>query len=1051
MRKDYKDSEYEEAIEDNMVAPIQAPMTKWVGLGLLCLAAVLYLVTFSVGAFPGLPSRSLVMALQLDSFGSPLDFLWRKMVYGLSLLPGPITTAVWANVLSLVFSLATLHLFYVLMIRVRYSFDSDRSRYFQKEKASRCVAAAIGTLYLMVAIPFWILSTRSLPGTFHLFLLLLAAWFYSEYQRTGRPLNLYLFAGIYGVGVPEFATFIIFAPFAGFMLIRAMVQRGVFRWAFVIKVALCALPGFLLLYGLSALEYAGTLGAELRGNTVFWKSLLFILKNQWNLIIHATHTGGMVVVLMLTVLPWALVFLLSRRDPMHRNWGQFLVRFVMVGVFLASLFPSKFTPWDLGGQMRYLMTTPYLIMAICIGYVAGDFWMGALSRFWSKFVPIVILIALIVSAGFNFQSVDGKTSRVSNYMVEQILDGIGNRDVLLSSGIVDYQILLGAHERGQDIRVINLRDANSAFYRRYLQAIFDNPRLQGLLSVSFPGFLREWLSDDESLLRTACMDSAELLREYAYLEPDRLVYRLHLNEEDIRIDELIADQRPFWARMEALQKQSFSADNPGTPFNRYFLQMASKAANNIGFMQMERDDQNGAWETFQHAKNIYPDNISALINLLTLAYEQERPEKAELDAEMTVFKERNPNPRVLWTLNSAFGYVYNPEFMARSGLMWAVSGKPRMAEAELRRASKGQSEESAALKTFLGRAYMRGGDVERSRQFYGEILESNPDNIEALLNLSRIALSMADFDTANLYLKKLVELGVPPERLLFEKALEAMLQGKTQQGIRMLKTVVKNNKDDLRAWAILAMVTSDGSDPEANQQAIAALQAKKNAEPEIRLMLAELLMRQKDYPAARTEVEQILRQNPRNTMALEMLVNIDFAERKRDLAEDHVRVLLTLDPGNFTANVMLGSFQYERGEYSLAEASYRAALRNRREPPVLNDLAYVLLLKGQTAEALELIEEALLKQPNNPLMRSTRGEIHLALKQLDEAEKDLQVALEAFPNHAPFLLDMAQLFELRGQKDEARNLVDDLKGRLSELSKELQETLAALDRRLRNN
>ena len=239
--------------------------------------------------------------------------------------------------------------------------------------------------------------------------------------------------------------------------------------------------------------------------------------------------------------------------------------------------------------------------------------------------------------------------------------------------------------------------------------------------------------------------------------------------------------------------------------------------------------------------------------------------------------------------------------------------------------------------------------------------------------------------------------------------------------------------------------------PEIYEKALKALKTLQGNSPDIRLMLAELSMKRQQWAEARAEIDQVTRMNPRQIHAWELLVAVDFRERKRELAEDHVRILLTLDPENFTGNLMLGSFQYARGQFSLAESSYRAALKTRRDPTALNDLAYLLMINkgGALAEARRLIEEALALQPGNAVFLSTRGELNLREGRYDEAERDLQQVLTEVPDNAQVLLLSAQLYAARGQNAAALELAETLVGRQSELPKEQQLQLQELIKSVR--
>jgi Tfp pilus assembly protein PilF len=276
------------------------------------------------------------------------------------------------------------------------------------------------------------------------------------------------------------------------------------------------------------------------------------------------------------------------------------------------------------------------------------------------------------------------------------------------------------------------------------------------------------------------------------------------------------------------------------------------------------------------------------------------------------------------------------------------------------------------------------------------------------------------------------------------------LRGRGDAALASLKELVQQEKEHVRAWALLALLTGDGRDAATYERALKALVNLRGTSPDVRLMLAELYVSRKDWGAARAELDQVVRMNPRLVRAWEMMVSIDFQERKRELAEDHVRILLTLDPGNYTGNLLLGSFQYARGQFALAESSYRAALAARRDPVALNDLAYLLMIKGGSLdEAAELVAEALERHPQHALFLSTRSEILLRQGRLEEAERDLQLVMTAMPDNAQALLLSAQVYAARGQQAAALELAESLATRLGELPAEQQSQVQDLLRQLR--
>ncbi|MGD9612983.1 MAG: tetratricopeptide repeat protein [Kiritimatiellia bacterium] len=1043
--------------DNTTVSPRLFRLAPWV---LAAAAFGVYWITLCRGAFPGLPAKSVVWHLGLDASPTLLDSLWGYLVRGLATLP--VAPAFGAGLLSAVCGAASVGLVAALMMRVRYAIhdlhDPDETR---REAQARLLAGTAAGLFTAASLPFWILSTRSLPGTFHLLMLLGAAWLFSEYQRTGQVGRLYLLGLLYGAGATEFATFWVFAPLAALLVVRAMLQRAEFSARVLVRTGLCLVPG-LLLYVVNGVRLARDPAVQLRGfksaATVIW----YVWRDQWHLIANAPQTSGFLLIMALTVVPWGVMYLLRGKKPAWRfsAWQTFL-RLVVLTAALATLFDAPVSPWHFFG-MSYVMVTPYLILAACAGAVAGEFWVmgqrrdhrnagiGQPLRTLMGGLGVLIPIAAVAAGLWNLPAADGRPGTALDRLAGEIVDDLQGRDVLLSNGVLDDNVRLQAARRGQRLVVVTWAQTGSTVYRQHLARYFDHPRQQSLLQVGFSAFLQDFLTAEEGLARTAALDLADPLRESGYLAPDRLVFRAEPAEDRIDVPALLAAQHPFWQRMEAYAAAPLDPRNPAFGYQRYVLRMASKVANDVGFMLVERNDAAKAREVFRQARRIFPDNVSALLNLLTIAMNDNLPEAAEYQAAWEEFRSRQMDSRVMWSLAGLYGYVHNTGWLVRQGMMWAVSGKPRVAEAELRRAVGGRAV-NAEVKAFLGRAYLHGGDLQRSAEFYRAALQENPRDVKSLRMLADISMAAEEYAEAERLFDAAVAAGLPAETLGFERVALAYLRGQTEAALAQLKDLVKKDKENVRAWGLLAMLTADGSDPEAYDKTLKALKGLMGTSPDVRLLLADLHVGRNEWSAARAELDQVIRMNPRLVRAWELLVQVDFQERKRELAEDHVRILLTLDPENFTGNLMLGSFQYSRGQLSLAESSYRTALAARRDPVVLNDLAYLLMLgkSGAQGEARALIEEALARQPGNVLFLSTRGELNLREGRYDEAEQDLQRVLLEMPDHAQVLLLSAQLYAARGQTGAARDLAATLADRQSELPAELQSQLQALIKELR--
>lgn len=1044
------------SLDKNANEIIERPLRgRWGIPALVALASLgLYLATLSRGVFPGAPAKHLVWHLHLDAFPTLLDPVWGWLLRACDRMGD---VALWSGVLSAVCGALCVFLLAALMTRVRYTVhEKEDPAEVAREGQARCLAGAVSGMALAVSIPFWIHATRSMPGTFHLLLLLLATWLFSEYQRNGKTETLYLFGFLYGIGIPEFATFILFAPLAAVLVARAMLQRASFRWSTMVGTALCALPGMILLYLLNA-NYLWNADPSIPVHplytslpAVLWR----VLVEQWRLI-----AGAPMVILLfaMTALPWMILFLIrSKKAAWRYNAWQTLLRLAVLAAALAAVFNTPFSPWHFFG-MAFPLVTPYLVLAVCAGAVAGEFWVmgqprehravgiGQPLRSVCGFLALALPAALAAAGFLNLPVASGRAAVPVQRVVERAVQTLDGRDLMLSAGVLDDCLRVEAHARRIPLRVVSLPVADSEAYRDFLSGqVFTEPRQRALLQVGFSAFIQDYLANDAHLVRTTSLDASDLLREFGYLVPDGLAYGAVPTPDRADWDLVLNERLPaFRAEMETLQAAGTDARNPVRGYEQYILRIASKTFNNVGFARVEAGDKDGAVPFFETARALYPDNISALLNLLTLARDANSPTLEALEADWNALRERGLNNRVMWSLGSLYGYVHNAGYLVRNGMMWAVSGRPKMAEAELRRAAGGQAVDPAA-KAFLARAFLAAGDRETSARYFGEALEDKPGDATARLKLAEIAMSEGDLDAAREHLDVLRKAGVPEEALAFDSIVLDYLSGDADGAVMALRERTASHKQDVRAWAFLAYLTGDGSDPDTYERALKAVKSLRGASTETRLMLAELYAKRHEWADARTELDQVLRLNPRLVKAWEMLVSVDFGERKRDLAEDHVRALLTLDPGNHEGNLMLGSFQYERGQYSLAAASYRTALEAKRTPLALNDLAYILIGEENFAEAESLIDEACAMDPNNPLLLSTRGELYLRTGRLDEAESDIQQVLSVLPDNLQMKLLSAELYRARNQTGAARELLEELRGRIHEFAPAEQARLQDL-------
>jgi tetratricopeptide (TPR) repeat protein/MFS family permease len=1029
----------------------------WLACGLGLLAGILYWAMSSGLPQPGMSAQMLAEALGLGFNASPLNPIWAALVR----LGGG--TAVWATALSAVSGAVSVGLLGFLVMRVRYAVhdrhDEDEGR---REHVARYLAGTTAALFLAGSVPFWVASTQTMPQAFHLALLLLAAWVFSEIQRAGKAWRLALFGALYGVGLAEFPTFWLLAPLAGILIVRALLQRAEFRWSLV---GVAAGAGAVA----AAAAYAWAAAAALRfdaptlaaiGVRGWWGAVLWLARMQARWAMLPIRTTGWLVVMGVTILPWCILFLLRAKKPAWRyGYWQTLLHLGVLGAGAAVMFGAPISPWVFYGTL-YLMVTPMAILGACTGYVAGEFWVMGQTRehrragvgHWPRkvagFLGFAVPFAAAAAFWVNQATADARKGDAVTREILSVASGLSAGDVVLTDGVPDELLEVALAASGKEGATVgSLPRMRADAYRTWLGEVrFTDPRSQSLLALGAGPFLQDWLgrAGDEA----AALNTSEVLREFGEASSDGLTSRLGAGGTAAEEAER---NRAFRERMEAMAGEALPKRNPAWAYRQWMLQAASKQANNTAFRLLEEGDEAGAEAVLLSARKMCPKNLSVLLNLWGMAARRGDGGEEAYREEWTAAVGPQEMQSRLWRLGAEYGYVYNTGMLIQQGMMWAVSGKPKQAEAELRRTQKQKGKDiDVELKAFLGQMYLFSGDQQQGEAYYRDVLAEKPDDAEAIHKLAELAIQQGRLDDAREGLSKLRELGIPAERLRFDELLLTAAEGRYGEAVAGLAAMADAGTADLRVWGAMAVLAGKAGDPGARERAIGALRKQKSKSPTTRLLLAHLLSGQGDWPAARAELEQLVRMNPGHAGAWEMLLRADYAERKRDQAEDHVRVLLTLEPGNAFGNLLLASFQRERGQLALAESSYRAALATQRTPMALNDLADLLMRRPEgRAEARALLDEALSLAPDDPMAHMTRAELGLLDGRFDEAEKDLQTVLEAYPGEPDAVLLAARLYAASGKREAALELAEELDKKRSSLSPESQEIFRQFQAELR--
>lgn len=1030
------------------------------------LALALYTFTLSRGPYPGESAGLMAVELGLNPLGASVHLIWSWLVDLVVKLPLG-SLALRLNMLSAICAAAVVWLFFRIMAEVVWRMIPVTDQNAGSANRASLWAGVVGSAALIGALPFWYAANRFHPATFDLLLLLVLAKLMLTFMRRAATWAGLLFALLYAAFAVEFATLIVFAPLVVVAMFYALWMNGELRWGRVLPIAGCLLAG-LLLYGPAAWRMQHSEVFRLSYGDGFWQALYFVMRGQYQLIMSSLPQIGWLLVIIVGIVPWLAVVVVARRGlNEERDRGLYMLHLILTAVVVAVLVNAPFAPWRVLGAWR-LLVTPYLLLAFTYGYLAAYwslfprlFFQNAeedeRSKLWFRehggSLPALLLLAVVVLAGvMNYPEADARPAGALNQYAREVVKASAGRTWLVTDGVLDSNFQLAAREEGVSLRLLNLQQGNNALYMKYVAQSFDNVRLKSLAEVDGVAFIREWMATDTNFAATVSFMGFPDLWLAASLQPvpDRVHFIPARAVADIDAESVWRRHQEFWAapfvrELVLLRKSDPLLSRPAAQVLRHL----SMVANNLGVVLEDAGLRKPAYEAYLKARELDGDNISALLNQMTML--ERGYAAADAEKVKNEFREllRNLKQKFqIWSLSRVYGYVRMPEAYANLGMSWAFSGQPGMAVAGYKRAMELAPERKDQLSQGLAMAYLAQDQAEAGEEILRGLLEKEPGNARILMALARLAARDSRFEEAGTLLARAQKAGVAKERIAMEYAVMHLVAGEPGKARVILQELVDLHPALTSAWALMAGVYMMDNDEKGLAECERKLSRAKKQDFITTIVLAQMALRQARLVEARTYLDQALSMRPNTPLLLELLLRLDVQEGRRDWAGGHIRALLSLDPGHPFANQVLASMQLERKEYAQAENSLRRSLARQSDPTVLNDLAWVLQEKGQLDEAEAMVREALKANGKMAVAWDTLGMVLMKRGKFPEAVEAFQQALALVPDAPMVQFHLAVLCDKQGEARKALELIESLLARPAGLGVAEQEELRKLSRRI---
>ena len=272
---------------------------------------------------------------------------------------------------------------------------------------------------------------------------------------------------------------------------------------------------------------------------------------------------------------------------------------------------------------------------------------------------------------------------------------------------------------------------------------------------------------------------------------------------------------------------------------------------------------------------------------------------------------------------------------------------------------------------------IRQGETDEARQMIADILQTEPNNAEALLVKAAFSFTDRDYDAA----------------------------------VTDLRTVLRSEPDSERARLLLARSHTGSGDAQLAQDAYRRLIEMNPNHPSASSELADLLARRGNLEEAEEVLRAKLEVTPDDRRAASNLVEALLLQGNTDDAEIEARTLMERDDPTGLAEYQLGRVLQAKNSNREAIAAYQLALtKNPEATQALQGLVAALIEDGEIGEAIGYLEKHGADYPEQIAPKLLLGAVLALDGNRAAAEEQFEAVIALQPNANRAYASLAALY-----------------------------------------
>lgn len=1053
---------------------------RFFALGVFLVALVIYGFTALHYAFPGHSAALITFASGLNVIEVPDRPLLRLLgSFMVSLRFASLSFRL--NLCSAVAAALTLAWLYKIVWFFVFENMREESAVTIAPRAS-VFGALVAVLAVGTNIAFWYGATRLNSGIFDVAMIIGCIHMICVYGRSEKIFWPALIGLVAGVCAAESALFIAASPLIIVIFVVTEWKQSWYRMNRLSMSAFIAFVSFALTHWLAARTFLLDSGETLSRGAVL-QVIVSVFRTQLAYFSTILPRISWFLVLAFGV-GFAVVtfFIIQRSLDNRRTWMLFVVQLILSSLSIVIIFNLPISVWSITTRSGVIPVFSSMLAATAVALLvvawkaqavmkdprdemgpieADDGYADEAVPYGKKpviyncmrvcgvFIAPLLIVLIFVGSLLNLRALLRDDGSFIDAAAQYVVKNLGERKWVVGNGLMDNHILIAAEQAGKDINLLAPYRVRDKYYSRNLCRVvqedtsFSDKEKEwavNLIKYNLHMFINDFFSvQQNSETKAVCMGLPDIWYDSGKVPvPELLFYGGADASSDIDGKKLFARHNEFFASypdLNAMNSENFSKLTRG--YISALRKHLAFVANNLGVTLDGLDMQKEAFAAYEKALELYPGNVSALLNRFELVSRGLYPEKRDLVEKQLNERIRNiKNKYPLWALNRYFGYVRNYKLFVSMGWEWAVSSSPGSVLAGMRRtyAVEKDSARRRNLTAVMAAVYEMKGDTEKSRSYYKELIAADPRNAVALSGLVRLSLRDGGVEEARKILDLGVKNGVSARNMRKDWAAIYLMSGDLSMARTTLQTMADEPDADPMTIAMLAMVMIEqGEFAVVESKVLPRLVKKEKSSDNYFVLVIEGRIYQmkgkKWFPKARKKFQRAFAIRPDVVVLRDIIFRLDVAMEDRLAAEAHAVEILRVDPDHAFANFFMGSVALEEGDYGRAEGYLKRAAE-APEPTVdaLNNYAQLLCRIKRTDEAVKVARRAVTLAPERYEVWSTLSYILLDTGDLKEASRALAKASSLNKTDKRLFIIDGLIALKRGDVVSVKRAVDALKG-----------------------